>query len=109
MNRLYKYGASIYNIDEIDYITTKEFARITTRSMASIRQLISKGNSIRKIRVIKIDDKPFIPLSELYVFPFTIAGRGKDSSIGHYYVNEEGWLAMRSATPKELELDRAKL
>lgn len=36
---------------------------------------MSKGNMIRKLRIMRIAGKPFIPYSELTQFPFTTIGR----------------------------------
>ena len=61
MHKLHRYNIVSYNINGVEYVTSTEFARITSRSVSSVRQLMSRGNSIRKMRCFKIEDKVFIP------------------------------------------------
>lgn len=76
--------------DEINgelYFTVKHFALATNRSEQNVRFLMSYGNRIRKLKVVRIAEKPMIPYSELTEFPFTVAGR---NSMGVYHYTEEG-------------------
>jgi hypothetical protein len=77
-------------VDVIDgecYFTVKNFALATNRSQQNIRFLMTYGNRIRKLVIIRIAEKPLIPFSELLEFPFTVAGRNT-TTVFHY--NAEG-------------------
>ena len=62
-------------IDGVDCVSIMQFAKITKRSDNSIRHLITYGNKIRKMKTIRAGGKPFVPLSELFDFPFVQCGR----------------------------------
>jgi len=68
------------------YFTIKDFATVTKRSQQNVRFLISKGNRIRKLKVSHFADKPYVPYTELFEFPFTTAGRNS-KRIYHYKEN----------------------
>jgi len=68
------------------YFTIKDFAIVTKRSQQSVRFLISKGNRIRKLKVVHFADKPYVPYAEMLEFPFTTAGRNS-KQIYHYKEN----------------------
>lgn len=70
-------------INNENYFTVKQFARVTGRSEQNVRFLICYGNRIRKIRIARIGTKPMIPYSEYLDYPFTMPGRG--SSIVYHY------------------------
>ena len=70
------------SIDGAEYYTVKQFARKTYRSEQSVRFLISKGNRLRKLKCVYFAGKPFIPVTELTEYPFTLAGR--QSRVFHY-------------------------
>ena len=65
------------------FLTVKNFARLTNRSEQNVRFLITKGNRIRQLRIIRFAGKPMIYFSELTEFPFTVSGRGQEQ-IYHY-------------------------
>lgn len=58
-----------------DCITIGQFAKLTKKSESSIRQLIIRGNMLRKIETITAGNKPFIPVKELFEYPFVMNGR----------------------------------
>lgn len=72
-----------YIIDDKEYITIKEFSRLTNRTTSSSRYLILDGNKIRKLKAVLIDSTYFIEKDELYKFPFTDKGRYAQS-VYHY-------------------------
>jgi hypothetical protein len=65
------------------YFTVKHFAWATKRSEQSVRFLMCYGNRIRKLKVERIGDKPYIPYEELTEFPFTLPGRNT-REVYHY-------------------------
>lgn len=69
------------------YFTVKWFARVTMRSEQNVRYLMARGNRIRRLKVVRIFDKPMIPYSEMLEFPFTTPGRG--SKVIYHY-DEDG-------------------
>lgn len=69
------------------YFTVNNFALATNRSAQNVRFLMSYGNRIRKLKVVRIADRPMIPYSELTEFPFTVAGR---NSAEVYHYTEDG-------------------
>lgn len=69
------------------YFTVKHFAWMTKRSEQNIRFLMCYGNKQRKLKVTRINGKPFIPFEELMEFPFTMPGR---NSKFVYHYTEEG-------------------
>lgn len=67
------------NIVEIDgepYVTKKDFCFLLNRSEQGITQLITKGNSFRKLKHKHMGASVFIPFSEVTEFPFVLPGRG---------------------------------
>lgn len=52
------------------YLSVQEFAGEVQRFPNQIYNLITKGNSIRKLEALKIKDKWMIPESEVHEFPF---------------------------------------
>lgn len=83
-------GEESININGVDYFTLKQFSYLTNRGDASIKQLIRFGNRIRKLRVLKIDNKTYIEAKELFEFPFIIIGRPSQDSgviIEKFHVN----------------------
>lgn len=73
-------------LDGERYFTVKAFAAATNRSEQSVRFLMSYGNRVRKLKVVRKFDKPLIPFSELTEFPFTVPGRGA-KEVYHYGVD----------------------
>lgn len=70
------------------YFTVKHFAWVTKRSEVNVRFLMARGNRIRKLKVMRLDGKPYIPYEELLEFPFTLPGRNS-KQIYHY--TEDGY------------------
>lgn len=65
------------------YFTVKHFAWVTKRSEVNVRFLMSRGNRIRKLRIVRFGEKPYIPYEEMLEFPFTLPGRNS-KQIYHY-------------------------
>lgn len=68
------------------YFTVNAFARVTHREPQTIRRYIISGNRIRKLRIIRVAEKPLIPYVELLEFPFTVSGR-HSTEVYHYDEN----------------------
>lgn len=62
-------------IEGKEYWTIAQFARMTKRTNASIRHLISQGNRVRKLKALKVIDRLFIEDKEIFDYPFCIRGR----------------------------------
>jgi hypothetical protein len=64
----------------------KQFAALTNRTTQTIYNLIRDGNSIRKLKTVKVEgtDLIFIPVSELTDFPFTSPGVNSDKHPYHF-------------------------
>lgn len=73
-------------IDGVKVYTVRQFATIVERTDQTILNLISKGNKIRKLKAIKLGNKPYVLASELTEFPFTLSGKGDEI----YYYNDKG-------------------
>jgi len=82
------------NINGKDYLTIKDFAMIVNRSESTIRQLLYKGNRLRRLRCDHVGSKPFIPYSELTEYPFTVAGRDFTNAYT-YEFDEEGKMQLK--------------
>ena len=65
-------------IDDKYYYTVKQFALLTNHSEQSIRRLFKLGNKKRCLKVEYHATKPFIPVSELSEFPFTVTGTSEE-------------------------------
>jgi hypothetical protein len=76
-------------IDGKEYFTIGQFASIINRSHQCVYALVSKGNSLRRLKVVRFLGKPLIPVSELTEFPFTGAGRRPLGDIYHYTLSGE--------------------
>jgi hypothetical protein len=57
-----------------DYISVSSFAKRRNKSISHIMRLIREGNSVRKLRVVYVDNKPMVALAELDEFPWTPTG-----------------------------------
>ena len=79
------------SINGIDCWSTRQFAELTGRSKEYVRALISRGNKFRKLRSVRIDDKRvYIPVEELFKYPFL--NEGRPSTFGvliNYFVLSE--------------------
>ena len=71
------------------FYTVKQFSVMTNRSPQTIYNLIKRGNSIRTLKHIKIENFVLIPCEELTAFPFTNTGRNAKASVYHYTENGE--------------------
>jgi hypothetical protein len=58
-----------------DCWTIQQFAKLTKRRASTIRGYIAVGNTIRKINTIRVGGKPFIPVREVFEYPFIVSGR----------------------------------
>jgi hypothetical protein len=70
------------------HFTVKNFALVVNKSEQTVRQYMSVGNRVRKLRINRVAGKPMIPFSELTDFPFTVSGRHSNSEVYHF--DEEG-------------------
>jgi len=57
-------------MDDVNYLSVKEFADATGRFPNQIYDLINKGNKFRKLKVTLIEGRIKVPDSELTEFPF---------------------------------------
>ena len=76
------------NINGKECYQVKQFASLTNRTTQSIYNLIREGNSIRKLVAFYVEEKPYIPVSELTDFPFVSPGPFSANNVYHY--NEQG-------------------
>lgn len=58
----------------VECIPLSLYARVTGRSVASVRHLVYEGNTIRKMKALRMMKHLFIPMTELYGFPQVDAG-----------------------------------
>ena len=65
------------------YFTIGAFALLTNRSAQTVRRYLKNGNRIRKLKMIRVVDRPLIPVAELTEYPFTVSGRNS-TEIYHY-------------------------
>ncbi len=79
----------VVTIDNKKYLTVNQMSAMTNKSTQTIYTLINKGNSIRKIKVLKLVDRLLIPYTELTEFPFTYCG-GANSKQSIYHYDEQG-------------------
>lgn len=83
------------NIGSIKYYTVGQMGALTNRSEQTIYSLIKTGNSIRRMKSIKIGRTVLIPIEEYIEFPFTYAGTSANGLHYHYkldgsIIEEEG-------------------
>tara|TARA_R100001530_G_scaffold47110_2_gene35397 strand:+ start:489 stop:761 length:273 start_codon:yes stop_codon:yes gene_type:complete len=83
-----EYKIKPININGAKFWTVNQFAFLTNRSDQSVYSLISKGNTIRKLKSFKFANRVLIPYKELTDFPFTPIGAGAKEKPYHY--NEQG-------------------
>jgi hypothetical protein len=57
------------------YYTMNQFAHIVNRGLPYVSKLITRGNAVRKLKSIKIENKPLIPIEEANDFPFVPRGK----------------------------------
>ena len=62
-------------IDGKEYWDSQQFANLTQRKQGSIRMLWNKGNRIRKLKGMSLNNRVYIEAEELFNFPFVILGR----------------------------------
>jgi len=77
-------------INDKEYVTVNQMAAITNRSGQTVYNLVKRGNSIRKMKSIKIGMSLLIPLSELEEFPFTLPGKNQHTK--PYFYNKQGMI-----------------
>ena len=77
-------------INGIPYITVESYAIRTNRKQETIRKLIRKGNSVRKLQAIKLNRFLLIPESEVYDFPFVEPGKVGPIIRYHQYRKDGG-------------------
>lgn len=63
------------------YFFVDQFASLTGKKEAAVRMLITKGNTIRKLKSISFGGKPLILAKELEDFPFVVSGRSPEGKI----------------------------
>lgn len=76
-------------VNGVEYYDVKTFAALTNRTSQAIYRLISKGNSLRKLKVDRILGKPMIPASELVEFPFCLSGPSARETEYHFTKEEK--------------------
>ena len=79
-----KYLTQSYKLLEIDkeyYFTIKEFSQVIKKSKSTVRALIDRGSKVRKLKIMKVENKVFIPLSELFEFPFVVRGNFSNKAV----------------------------
>jgi len=69
------------------YFDVKTFAALTNRTTQAVYRLISKGNSVRKLKADHVLGKPMIPVSELAEFPFCSSGPWAKKNVYHFDVS----------------------
>lgn len=69
----------IFTINKVEYVHISDFAKETHRRVTSTRHLIEDGNVVRRLKALRIRSMLFIPVAEIYGYPFS-----KDSKIYHY-------------------------
>ena len=74
-------------ISGVKYISVREMAILTNKSDQTIYNLISKGNTIRKMKSTKVGATVMIPYIEVIEFPFTNVGKNAKDNIYHYNYN----------------------
>jgi len=67
---------NVITINQTPCYTVKKFAKLTKRTENTIRYLVNRGNSIRKLKAIRIDSRLFILSTELIQYPFLDMGNG---------------------------------
>lgn len=72
-------GERVHNVNGSEVVTVTSFAKLIHRSEATVRKMISVGNRYRTLKTEYVENKPFIPVNELFDFPFTMQGRGGDN------------------------------
>ena len=80
------------NIEGVEHFTIEDFAKIVGKSISAVRVMISRGNSIRKLKTEKYGGKPFIPISEVTDYPFPVPGRPLQLGklVVYYSIKENG-------------------
>jgi hypothetical protein len=71
-------------IDGVELVTVGQFAFLVNRTEQTVRNLFTKGNSVRKLKVKYVCGRPMIPYEEYTKFPFTGTGKYPLRDIYHY-------------------------
>lgn len=77
-------GCPVVYYEDKPYLHIKYFAQVTHRSVQSIRSLIHKGNRCRRMHFLRDRSRLYIPLTELWGFPFI---QNRNNLIFHYCHN----------------------
>lgn len=73
-----------FNIDGVEVFDVNTFAKLTRKSRRTIYTYIHIGNSIRKLHVVYVMDKPYVKASEFLSYPFTRIGPNSSSRVYHF-------------------------
>lgn len=71
-------------IGDEKYYTIQQFCSLVNKSNQYIYNLVSKGNSIRRLYHLKVAGRILILAKEFTEFPFTCAGPGAKNKVYHY-------------------------
>lgn len=84
-------GKEAIKINGKEYWSVKQFAELSQRTEYTIRMMISKGNSIRKLQSINITGRRYVPVDELFEFPFIANGRPPEGGfyVERFYLDEK--------------------
>ena len=91
-------GEAPTSINGKDFWTLRQFSYFTERSDSAIRYLYRTGNRVRKLQVSYFGGTPFIPVEELFDFPFVARGRSNSNNKTlqtRFFLNPDGVLSKR--------------
>lgn len=84
-----------------NYLTLSQFARLTSRTEGMIRSFIINGGEYRKLQVKRFFRKPFIPVEELFKYPFSKQGVPSKNKKPYFYKLEKGLLVIAGESIEE--------
>jgi hypothetical protein len=64
--------------DGVEYIDINEFATLTERTVQGVRDAITSGNRVRKLKAIKVRRRYYVKKSEYHIYPYINSGKGTD-------------------------------
>lgn len=78
--------------NNIPCLHIKDFSNEIHRSIPTTRYLCEIGNTVRKLQHIRINDSSriYIPVKELYGFPFVMQGSASKEVTEVWHLNEKG-------------------
>ena len=79
-------GIKIEELNGVNVMSINDFAKCTGKEWHYLYSLIARGNRYRKLRVVELLGKKFIPVAEFYDFVFV----DKDKETGAYSFDVEG-------------------